>query len=1390
MYEESRIPLLFDEDIYPETDFLALNPGDGYGLLRVMELDERPNPRDVVIYEALPNELPRVAGIITSVPQTPLSHVNLRAVQDGVPNAFIRDALDEDDIDDLIDGYVHYTVTEYGWDMRAATPAEVDAHYASSRPAHEQTPQRDLSVTEITPLSEVGFEDWDAFGVKAANVAVLGTLGLAEGAVPDGFAVPFYFYDQFMKHNGFYDDIEEMLAAPDFQTDFDVQEDELKDLRKAIKKGEMPEWITEELTDMHATYPDGQSLRYRSSTNNEDLPGFNGAGLYDSKTQHPEETEQDGIAKSLKQVYASLWNFRAFTERDFHRIDHLAAAMGVLVHPNYSDELANGVAVSFDPVRGQRGLYYVNSQLGEDLITNPDAHSMPEEILLDEYGYLVLATSNQVPPGQLLMSDDQLGQLYDHLTVIHEKFKELYSPAPGERFAMEIEFKITSDDILAVKQARPWVFSEPTSAVGAKPNSPATGLLTISGTAQVGETLIVDTSGIDDADGMSGAVFSYQWLANEVNIDTDIAGATDPTYTLVADDLGKTIKVRVSFDDDRNFLETLTSEATATVTAAVTPLTAEFQDAPDDHPGTGAFTFDIAFSEPISISYVTLRDDSLDVTNGSATKAKRVNGQSDLWQITVKPDSDADVAVVLPVTENCAAQDAVCTRDGTKLSNRSELTVPGPAAANSPATGAPSISGTAQVGETLTVDTSGIDDVDGMSGAVFSYQWLADGVDIAGATSDTYTLVEADVGKAVKVRVIFNDDDHNEETLTSPATAAVAAETAVPDAPQSLNVSPDDTGTLDVSWEAPASDGGSAITSYKVQWKRVGDSWDTPADVFEETVSRMTHTITGLTDGVEYAVRVIAANDVGDGPPSDEATGTPRETTPPELATATVDGPTLTLTYDEALYEASGLAADAFSVTVVGTGRAVDGVSVSGSSVILTLGSAVASGATVTVSYTVPTDAAAPRIQDEAGNPAASFSDQDVENNTPPPANTPATGAPTISGTAQVGKTLTASTSDIDDADGMSGAVFSYQWLADDADIAGATSDTYTLVDADLEKAVKVRVIFTDNRSHQETLTSAATAAVEPRPNSPATGAPTISGTVRVGETLTVETSAIADADGMSGAVFIYQWLADDADIAGATSDTYTLVDADLEKAVKVRVIFTDNRSHQETLTSAATAAVEPRPNSPATGAPTISGTAQVGETLTVDTSGIDDADGMSGAVFSYQWLANGAEIAGATSDTYTLVADDVGKAIKVKVSLRDDSNHQESLTSEATAAVTAAADESAVWSATLTVGSIAGYRGFWKDVGMGELTSEVFTLDGVDYTVKALADSNGPQFYLTLDKALPVGFTLQVGATTLSSQGASIREFSSGATQYGWANQEAILADVDTVEVSLTLAE
>ena len=189
-------------------------------------------------------------------------------------------------------------------------------------------------------------------------------------------------------------------------------------------------------------------------------------------------------------------------------------------------------------------------------------------------------------------------------------------------------------------------------------------------------------------------------------------------------------------------------------------------------------------------------------------------------------------------------------------------------------------------------------------------------------------------------------------------------------------------------------------------------------------------------------------------------------------------------------------------------------------------------------------------------------------------ANSPATGAPTITGTAQVGETLTASTSGISDADGLANATFAYQWLADDADVSGATGASYTLAAADEGKAVKVRVSFTDDAGHDETLTSAATTAVAPKPNSPATGSPTITGTARVAETLTADTSGISDSDGIANATFSYQWLADDADIPGATGSTYTLAATDEGKAVKVRVSFTDDDGNDETLTSAATAAV------------------------------------------------------------------------------------------------------------------------------------------------------------------------------------------------------------------------
>ena len=456
-YDAAEFPVYFEDDLYANIGYLPLNQAVSFGRLRMLETDERPSPRDIVICKTLPNEMSRVAGVITGVRQTPLSHVNLRAVQDKIPNAFIAKAWENKEIAPLIGRYVYYEVNADGFEITEATFKEVETHFADLRPSKAQEPARDLSVTKVLPLDGIGFVDAARFGVKTANIATLRTLGFPEGTVPNGVGVPLYFYDAFMKHNDFYAEAEALLKDSEFQDNYDTREAELKGFRERIEKAEMPTWMMDALSEVQNSFPEGTSLRCRSSTNNEDLPGFSGAGLYDSYTHHPEEGH---LSKSIKQVFASLWNFRAFEAREFYRIDHFATAMGVLVHPNFANELANGVAVTDDVVYQTVGNYYLNTQVGEDLVTNPEQQSIPEEVLMDWWdstNYRVVKTSNRTEDNKRILTDAYLRELSRYLMVIHNKFSQLYGPAGQTAdFAMEIEFKITNEGKLSIKQARPW----------------------------------------------------------------------------------------------------------------------------------------------------------------------------------------------------------------------------------------------------------------------------------------------------------------------------------------------------------------------------------------------------------------------------------------------------------------------------------------------------------------------------------------------------------------------------------------------------------------------------------------------------------------------------------------------------------------------------------------------------------------------------------------------------------------------------------------------------------------------------------------------------------------------------------------------------------------------
>ena len=246
----------------------------------------------------------------------------------------------------------------------------------------------------------------------------------------------------------------------------------------------------------------------------------------------------------------------------------------------------------------------------------------------------------------------------------------LTSSEQGETIQVRVTFTDDADN-------EETLTSVATEAVAAAPNREATGKPTIGGTPQVGVTLTADTSPIADADGLTNVSYSYQWIAGG----SDIDGATGSTYTLTSSQQGKTIQVRVTFTDDRNNAETLTSIATAEVTAAApVPLTVSVTvSAPASHDGSSEFTFEIEFSEEFGIGYQTLRDHAFNVNGGEVRKAQRLDKPSNLrWLITVEPDSNGDVTIVLPVTTDCDAQGAVCTGDGRKLSNSLNFTVSGP----------------------------------------------------------------------------------------------------------------------------------------------------------------------------------------------------------------------------------------------------------------------------------------------------------------------------------------------------------------------------------------------------------------------------------------------------------------------------------------------------------------------------------------------------------------------------------------------------------------------------------------------------------------------------------------------------------------------------------------
>jgi pyruvate, water dikinase len=459
-FDAAALPVVASDQLFANLSYSPVYTGTAFGILRLLSAPGITSPRDIIICPEPPNELGHVAGIISASAPAPLSHFALLARQNRTPSAYLRDALSDLELNRLAGKLVQLNVTADRLEVREATLEEVLVWEESVRPKETHTPTRDLSEQRIRSLTQIGSKDAATVGSKAANLGELLAL-LPAGMVPEGYSIPFYFYDEFMKHNGFYEAIREMRSDPAFLTNTSFRHFWLANFQKRIvKESSIPASILLAMDEAQRAFPIDTRIRCRSSSNNEDAANFNGAGLYDSFTHRPDE---GALINTVKQVWASLWNARAYDEREFQRIDHFASAMGVLLHPSYPDESANGVAVTrnvFDP--NWPGSY-VNAQVGEDLVTNPEPGSVPDEFLASplgpngEYELQYIRYSNRTAPGERVLTQDQIEELIFALEKIQSHFQTIYGAENKPTFAMDIEFKITADGRLNIKQARPWI---------------------------------------------------------------------------------------------------------------------------------------------------------------------------------------------------------------------------------------------------------------------------------------------------------------------------------------------------------------------------------------------------------------------------------------------------------------------------------------------------------------------------------------------------------------------------------------------------------------------------------------------------------------------------------------------------------------------------------------------------------------------------------------------------------------------------------------------------------------------------------------------------------------------------------------------------------------------
>ena len=350
-------------DIAKEQEYQALNIAKGVGRIHIIsKLDEHVEigSNEILVLDEVPVNLPPVAGIITSQPSTPLSHINLLAKGWGIPNAYIKNAKE------LFKQYDTWWVTfetlrEKYTIKRADINQLHEYQRRQSQRLDQMKPRFNLSETRLLGLSQQRARSSLAFGGKSANLGEVMNARLWGIVVPNGFTIPFYYYDEFIKRNDLDQAIATLLNDQKFVHDPAYRREQLIQLRQKIEASEFdPELRKKVLAKVSHEYT-GKGLFVRSSSNSEDLPNFSGAGLY---TTVPNVRGDQQLVDAIKKVWASLWNFEAYEARERAGVPHLMVFMAVLLQEGINSE-SSGVMISTDPFDNRnKDVIYISAKRG------------------------------------------------------------------------------------------------------------------------------------------------------------------------------------------------------------------------------------------------------------------------------------------------------------------------------------------------------------------------------------------------------------------------------------------------------------------------------------------------------------------------------------------------------------------------------------------------------------------------------------------------------------------------------------------------------------------------------------------------------------------------------------------------------------------------------------------------------------------------------------------------------------------------------------------------------------------------------------------------------------------------------------------------------------------